>query len=136
MIPSIMLNILFPPPPSLYVTTMSVIGISTLTNAGYMEYKGKHLQYSKFLNHGVVKKENEMKLPSRIGMLLLYSPSVVVGLLSFLVFPGQDLRFVMLASALTIHFLKRVLEVHFLTYAWIYKLRRLVCLISLGFFFF
>ncbi|KAI3816215.1 hypothetical protein L1987_15906 [Smallanthus sonchifolius] len=113
-IPSILLNFLFPPPPSLFVTTMSVIGISSLTNAGYMEIKGKHMQYSKFLNEGVAKKENETKLSSRTGMLLFYTPAFLVGLSSFLMFPGQDLRFVLLASALTVHFLKRVLEVLFL----------------------
>ncbi|KAK9059842.1 hypothetical protein SSX86_020546 [Deinandra increscens subsp. villosa] len=113
-LPSIPLNFLFPPPPSLFVTTMSVIGISSLTNAGYMEIKGKHMQYSKFLNEGVAKKEDQMKLSSRTGMFLLYSPSFFVGLSSFLVFPDRDLRFVLLASALTIHFLKRVLEVLFL----------------------
>ncbi|GKA52774.1 very-long-chain enoyl-CoA reductase-like protein [Tanacetum coccineum] len=112
-IPSILLNLLFPPPSSLFVTTMSVIGISTLTNAGFMELKGKHMQYSKFLNVGAAKKEKEMKLSSRNGMLWFYTPAFLVGLASLLVFHDQDQRFVLLASALTIHFLKRVLEVTF-----------------------
>ncbi|KAJ0678136.1 putative 3-oxo-5-alpha-steroid 4-dehydrogenase/very-long-chain enoyl-CoA reductase [Helianthus annuus] len=110
-IPSIFLNFLFPPPPSLFVTTMSVIGISSLANAGFMEIKGKHMQYSKFLNEGVAKKENGAKLSSRNGMLLAYTPAFVVGLSSLLAFPDQDLRFLLLASSLTVHFLKRVLEV-------------------------
>ncbi|KAF5777719.1 putative 3-oxo-5-alpha-steroid 4-dehydrogenase/very-long-chain enoyl-CoA reductase [Helianthus annuus] len=113
-IPSIFLNFLFPPPPSLFVTTMSVIGISSLANAGFMEIKGKHMQYSKFLNEGVAKKENGAKLSSRNGMLLAYTPAFVVGLSSLLAFPDQDLRFLLLASSLTVHFLKRVLEVLFL----------------------
>nr|GEV10158.1 very-long-chain enoyl-CoA reductase-like [Tanacetum cinerariifolium] len=113
-IPSVLLNLLFPPPSSLFVTTMSVIGISTLTNAGFMELKGKHMQYSKFLNVGAAKKEKEMKLSSRNGMLWFYTPAFLVGLASLLVFHDQDQRFVLLASALTIHFFKRVLEVLFL----------------------
>ncbi|KAM0019578.1 putative 3-oxo-5-alpha-steroid 4-dehydrogenase/very-long-chain enoyl-CoA reductase [Helianthus debilis subsp. tardiflorus] len=113
-IPSIFLNFLFPPPPSLFVTTMSVIGISSFANAGYMEIKGKHMQYSKFLNEGVAKKENGAKLSSRNGMLLAYTPAFVVGLSSLLAFPDQDLRFLLLASSLTVHFLKRVVEVLFL----------------------
>lgn len=115
-ITSIFLNFLFPPPPSLIVTTMSVIGFSSLANAGYMEIKGKHMQYSKFLDVGVAKKENEMKLSSRNGMLCFYTPAFLVGLASFVVFHDQDIRFVLLSSALTVHFLKRVLEVSFLAH--------------------
>ncbi|XP_076881757.1 uncharacterized protein LOC143529986 [Bidens hawaiensis] len=112
--PSILLNFLFPPPPSLFVATMSVIAVLTLTNVGYNEFKGKHMQYSKFTNQGGAKKENETKLSSRTGMLLFYTPAFLVGLFSFLVFPDQDLRFVLLALALTVHFFKRVLEVLYL----------------------
>ncbi|KAK9059843.1 hypothetical protein SSX86_020547 [Deinandra increscens subsp. villosa] len=114
LLPSILLNFMFPPPSSLFVTTMSVIGIFSLTNAGYTEIKGKHLRYSKFVNEGVAKKKDEMKLSSRTGMLVFYTPSFLVGLSSFLVFRDQDLRSVLLASALTVHFFKRVLEVLFL----------------------
>ncbi|CAI9296256.1 unnamed protein product [Lactuca saligna] len=113
-IPSVMLNFLFPPPPSLFVSTMSVIGLTSLSSSGYMEIKGKHMQYSKFLNVGVVKKEDNTKLSSRNGMLFSYTPAFLVGLASLLVFHDQDLRFMLLASALTAHFLKRVLEVLFL----------------------
>ncbi|KAL7590220.1 hypothetical protein Lser_V15G36538 [Lactuca serriola] len=113
-IPSVMLNFLFPPPPSLFVSTMSVIGLTSLSSAGYMEIKGKHMQYSKFLNVGVVKKEDNTKLSSRNGMLFSYTPAFLVGLASLLVFHDQDLRFMLLASALTAHFLKRVFEVVFL----------------------
>ncbi|KAI3778404.1 hypothetical protein L2E82_07676 [Cichorium intybus] len=113
-IPSILLNFLFPPPSSLFVTTMSVVGLASLTNAGYMEIKGKHMQYSKFLNVGNTKKENNIKLSSRNGMLLVYTPAFLVGLGSLLVFPNKDLRFVLVTSALATHFFKRVLEVLFL----------------------
>ncbi|XP_024990361.1 very-long-chain enoyl-CoA reductase-like [Cynara cardunculus var. scolymus] len=114
-IPSIFLNLLFPPPSSLFVTTMTVVGFSSLTNAGYKEIKGQHMQYSKFLNVGVVEKEKEkeMKLSSKNGMLLFYAPSFLVGLTSFFAFPHEDLRFGLLVSALTVHFFKRVVEVLF-----------------------
>ncbi|KAI3734585.1 hypothetical protein L6452_14056 [Arctium lappa] len=116
-IPSIVLNFLFPPPSSLFVTTMTLVSFSSLTNAGYKETKGKNMQYSKFLNVGVAKKEKEIKetkLSSRNGMFLFYAPSFLVGLTSFFIFPDQDLRFVLLVSALTVHFFKRVLEVSFI----------------------
>ncbi|KAL8224157.1 hypothetical protein R6Q57_019632 [Mikania cordata] len=93
---------------------MTVIGVMSLTNAGYNEIKGKNMKYSKFINNGVARKENKTKLSSRTGMLLFYTPAFLVGLASFFVIPDQDLRFVLLASALTVHFLKRVLEVLFL----------------------
>ncbi|KAI7749577.1 hypothetical protein M8C21_021879 [Ambrosia artemisiifolia] len=114
MTPSIFLNFLFPPPPSSFVTTMSVIGISSLTCAGYLESKGMHMRYSKFVNEGVTKIKSEIKFSSRTGMLLFYTPAFLGGLSSFHVFPNHDLRFMLLASALTVHFLKRVLEVLFL----------------------
>nr|XP_043613361.1 very-long-chain enoyl-CoA reductase-like [Erigeron canadensis] len=114
-IPSVLLNFLFPPPPSLFITTMSVIGFSSLTNAGFKEIKGKHMQYSKFMNVGVAQKKNDgMKLlSSRNGMLFFYTPAFLIGLTSFFLFADQDLRFVLLSLALTLHFLKRVLEVLF-----------------------
>lgn len=108
-IPSIFQNFLFPPPSSLFINTLSLVSCSSLANAGYMEIKGKHMQYSKFL-----KKEKEIKLSSRIGMLVFYTPSFLVGFTSFFVFPHQDLRFMLLVSALTLHFFKRILEVLFL----------------------
>lgn len=112
-IPSILLNFLFPSPSSWFVTSMLVINLLALMDVGYMETKGKNMRYSKFLNAGVAKKQ-EIKLSSRNGMLLFYTPAFLVGLASFFVFPNQDLRFVLLASALTLHFFKRVLEVLFL----------------------
>ncbi|KAJ9553776.1 hypothetical protein OSB04_017821 [Centaurea solstitialis] len=96
---------------------MTVVSFSSLTNAGYKEIKGKHMQYSKFLNVGVAEKEKEkegVKLSSKNGMLLFYAPSFCMGLTSFFVFQHHDPRFVLFVSALTIHFFKRVLEVLFL----------------------
>nr|XP_043631129.1 steroid 5-alpha-reductase DET2-like isoform X2 [Erigeron canadensis] len=109
-------TIIFPPPSSLFVTTMSILTCVSLANAGYMEAKGKHMKYSKFFNVMASKQpssnnKQEIKLSSRNGMLLLYTPAFLVGLVAFAFFNNQDLRFVMLISTLTVHFFKRILEV-------------------------
>ncbi|KAL8241526.1 hypothetical protein R6Q59_014880 [Mikania micrantha] len=115
MIMSFLPRILFPPS-SLFVTAMSILSVVSLTNGGYAESKGKHIKYSKFFNLTTSKLQNDqqiVKMASRNGMFLLYAPAFFVGLVSFVVFydRDQDLRFLMVISALTIHFLKRVIEV-------------------------
>lgn len=108
------ISFLFPPPSSWFVTVMSIISCLSLTNGGYTETKGKHMSYSKFFNVMASKqpnKDHEIKLASRNGMLLLYTPAFLVGLVSWAIFLDRNLRFVMVISVLTIHFLKRVLEV-------------------------
>lgn len=76
----------------------------------FLEVTGKHLQYSKFWNLG---SKNSIKpvLSSKIGMLVLYTPALFAGISSFWIFPDGGIRFMMLKSAITIHFLKRDLEV-------------------------
>ncbi|XP_047941652.1 uncharacterized protein LOC125188691 isoform X2 [Salvia hispanica] len=76
-----------------------------LVGLAFLEVSGKHLQYSKFSNSGI---------PSKIGMLIIYTPALFAGVASFWIFPGGGIRFLMLKSAVTIHFLKRDLEVLFL----------------------
>ncbi|KAJ0771344.1 putative 3-oxo-5-alpha-steroid 4-dehydrogenase (NADP(+)) [Helianthus annuus] len=114
MVISFLPTLLFPPPSSLFVTAMSILSCLSLAHGGYMETKGKHIQYSKFFNVANSKKptkDQEIKLASRNGMLLLYTPAFLVGLVSFVAFRGRDLRLLMVVSALTIHFFKRVIEV-------------------------
>ncbi|CAN4126343.1 unnamed protein product [Withania somnifera] len=48
MVMSTLLKFLYPPPPSLFITTMSFISFASLANAGFSEIKGKNMQYSKF----------------------------------------------------------------------------------------
>lgn len=48
----LLMRLIYAPPPSLYMTTMSVIIVAFLINVGFMEIKGKHMQYSKFINVG------------------------------------------------------------------------------------
>ncbi|XP_074269238.1 uncharacterized protein LOC141592456 [Silene latifolia] len=103
-------NLLFPPPSSIYVSIMSLVSVGSMANAGLSEIKGKHLQYSKFLNS---KEPKQVQISSKIGMFAMYSPAFLFGIASFFVFPDHGLRFLLLRFALTIHFLKRVLEVLF-----------------------
>ncbi|XP_004516219.1 uncharacterized protein [Cicer arietinum] len=113
-----MLNFLFPPPPSLFVTAMSVISFVSLANAGFGEVRGKHLNYSKFWNANSNNNKNatgkkDMKLSSKTGMLLLYTPAFLAGAASFWIFPHQSFRSTILQSSVTFHFFKRLVEVLF-----------------------
>ncbi|EYU38075.1 hypothetical protein ABFS82_06G158100 [Erythranthe guttata] len=118
MVLSALLNFFYPPPASLVVKVMAVIGFASLTNAGWMETKGKHMQYSKLRNVGdgdgsKGKITEKAKVPSKLGMIVLYTPAFLAGVSSFFLFPVTDLRFNLLRSAVTVHFFKRVLEVLF-----------------------
>lgn len=116
MVISLFDKFLFPPPPSIFITTMSVISFVSLANSGLSELRGKHLGYSKFWNadsnNKPVKKEST-KLSSRTGMLLLYTPAFLAGAISFWLCPNHDFRFLLVNSAVTFHFFKRVFEVLF-----------------------
>ncbi|MFS7957406.1 putative 3-oxo-5-alpha-steroid 4-dehydrogenase (NADP(+)) [Helianthus anomalus] len=114
MVISFLPTLLFPPPSSLFVTAMSILSCLSLAHGGYMETKDKHIQYSKFFNVANSKKptkDQEIKLASRNGMLLLYTPAFLVGLVSFVAFRGRDLRLLMVVSSLIIHYFKRLVEV-------------------------
>ncbi|KAH7839308.1 hypothetical protein Vadar_002451 [Vaccinium darrowii] len=107
---SSMLQALIYPPTSL-VTVMSVIALAFLGNNGIIEMRGNQLQYSKFWNVGSQK--STFKVSGKRGFFMVYSPAFLFGLTSFLVFPNEGLRFLLVKSALTIHFFKRTLEVLF-----------------------
>ncbi|XP_055831430.1 uncharacterized protein LOC129900469 [Solanum dulcamara] len=106
--------------PSSIITAISVIIFLYLAYLGISEIAGKHLQYSKFwnvnTNSGSSHSSNFMqgKLSSKIGMFMLYAPACLMGFASFLMYPDGGTRFMLLKSAVTIHFLKRVLEVLFI----------------------
>ncbi|KAL9247924.1 hypothetical protein vseg_021301 [Gypsophila vaccaria] len=115
-------TLLYPPPPSLYVTVMSFISVGSMANAGFSEIKGKHLQYSKFLNwnnNASVGNSDPSKIipqvniSSKVGMFIMYAPALLFGAASFALFPDEGLRFFLVRWALSLHFLKRVLEVLF-----------------------
>ncbi|XP_010067100.2 3-oxo-5-alpha-steroid 4-dehydrogenase 1 [Eucalyptus grandis] len=105
---STVLNFVYPPPPSVFTTAASVMIVASLAIVGLSEARGVHLQYSKFAL------APNRKVPSRTGMLLFYSPAFLAGLASFLIFPDGDLRFLVLRSAISLHFFKRILEVLFI----------------------
>ncbi|CAJ1953144.1 unnamed protein product [Sphenostylis stenocarpa] len=113
MVMSVLLSFIFPPPPSLVVSAMSVISLVSLANTGLSEVRGKHLNYSKFWNVNP-SAEKQIKLSSKAGMLLLYTPAFLAGLASFWIFPHEGLRSTLLQSAVTLHFFKRVFEVLFI----------------------
>ncbi|MFS8005097.1 putative 3-oxo-5-alpha-steroid 4-dehydrogenase/very-long-chain enoyl-CoA reductase [Helianthus anomalus] len=77
----------------------------------FTELIGNHLQYSKFTNNNKPSAKQGIKLSSKTGMLILYTPAFIAGAVSFFVFPGGDLRFFLLKFAVTFHFFKRDLEV-------------------------
>ncbi|CAK9316940.1 unnamed protein product [Citrullus colocynthis] len=107
---------LFPPPPSTFVNVMTVVSSTAMAMAGISEINGKHLQYSKFWNANSVPKHSseETKLSSKYGMLLAYTPAFLAGAASFWLFPSGDERILLLKSALTLHFFKRIFEVLFI----------------------
>ncbi|KAM7526734.1 hypothetical protein LguiA_016636 [Lonicera macranthoides] len=107
--------IIFQVPPSILITAMSASTFMFLLYIGFSEIIGRHLQYSKFWNVNSNNKPNHLhiKLSSRTGMLILYTPAFLAGIASFFIFPDGGLRFMMVKSALTFHFLKRDLEVLF-----------------------
>uniref|UniRef100_A0A2N9EHN2 Uncharacterized protein n=1 Tax=Fagus sylvatica TaxID=28930 RepID=A0A2N9EHN2_FAGSY len=114
MVVSMLQSFIFPPPPSLFITAMSVVSLTSLVYTGFSEVRGNHLKYSKFWNVNSPKSgRKQIKLSSTTGMLILYTPAFLAALTSFLLFPPQDFRSLLLHSALAIHFFKRIFEVLF-----------------------
>ncbi|XP_006658296.3 very-long-chain enoyl-CoA reductase [Oryza brachyantha] len=107
---------LFPPPPSALVAVASAAQLASMANAGLRELRGEHMAYSKFWQVVAGKRQDGggRLLPSRRGMLVAYVPALVVAAVAFAV-PGavEGMRAQLLAAALAVHFLKRVLEVLF-----------------------
>lgn len=107
-------NIVYQEPSSIYLTATSVMSIFFLGFLVLSELMGKHLEYSKFWNvNNSSPSGKRVKLSSRTGMLILYTPAALMGLASFVIFPDGGNRFLMLKSAISIHFCKRVLETFF-----------------------
>ena len=108
-----MLNsIIYPPQPSLILTIISAIEVLVLCNAGFMETKGTHMQYSKFWSSSTTANgSDDRRISSRVGMLIFYTPALFAGVLGLILFPGESLRFYLVAASLVVHFLKRDIEV-------------------------
>lgn len=119
-------SFLFPPPPSILVNTMTVVGLAALPIMVWSEVRGNNLKYSKFNNNNASspssssQKQRFSSVSSRTGMLCLYTPAFLAASASFFLSPSQDLRFLLLKSALSLHFFKRIFEVK-KTYDYIHK---------------
>ncbi|CAN6165209.1 unnamed protein product [Urochloa humidicola] len=102
-------------PPAAFVAAASSVVVFSLVSLGLSEVRGEHVAYSKF-SHVVEQRGGGggLLLPSRAGMLVGYVPALVAVLAAFAV-PGavDGARAQVLCAALTVHFLKRVLEVLF-----------------------
>ncbi|CAA7018156.1 unnamed protein product [Microthlaspi erraticum] len=113
-------SFLYPPPPSILLNAMSVVGLAALAKIGWSEVRGNHLKYSKFNNASPSsspaqpQKQRLGSISSRTGMLWLYTPAFLAASASFFVLPSDDLRFLLLKSALAFHFFKRIFEVLFI----------------------
>lgn len=128
---------LFDNPPSLYIRVVAMVLLVQGLVLGLMEFKGINLKFSKFANSKPGSPSTQ--IPSRQGMFMTYAPAFLICTLflfckldwphasSFLhklgllqLSTSLDLhkeaksRFLILAAALTIHFLKRVMEVIFI----------------------
>ncbi|RYQ92242.1 hypothetical protein Ahy_B09g098428 [Arachis hypogaea] len=108
---SVLLKLVFPPPASAVVSAVMVGSFLVLTYCGVSEMIGKHLNYSKFWNAATEKQKNKnIKLSSRVGMVLLYGPGFLAGAASFWLYPNEGLRSTLLNSAVTLHYFKRLFE--------------------------
>lgn len=110
-------SIIYPPQASIILTIISGIEVLILCNAGFMETKGTHMQYSKFWScssTSTCTSSVDGRVSSRVGMLIFYTPALIAGLLGLLLFPGESLRFYLVAASLVVHFLKRDIEVLFI----------------------
>ncbi|CAH8386732.1 unnamed protein product [Eruca vesicaria subsp. sativa] len=106
-------SFLYPPPPSILLNTMTVVGLAALTNMVWSEVSGNNLKYSKF-NNASSQKQRFGSISSRTGMLCLYTPAFLAASASFFLSPSEDLRFLLLKSSLSLHFFKRIFEVLFI----------------------
>ncbi|WOK99481.1 3-oxo-5-alpha-steroid 4-dehydrogenase 2 [Canna indica] len=113
---SSMLGFLYPPS-SAFITAMSVIHLISLAFIGISEVGGRHLQYSKFwnANKALGAAAKQIRISSRAGMLLLYTPALAAAAAAFCV-PGAVTgeRSLLVALALALHFFKRDFEVLFI----------------------
>ncbi|ONM27909.1 3-oxo-5-alpha-steroid 4-dehydrogenase 2 [Zea mays] len=122
----------WPAPPFLHAPSpleawASAAGAVAMAFLAVSEFRGDHLAYSKFSRGGgggggggqqgtkQQQQRQRVRVPSRIGMVLLYFPALAAAVASFAV-PGavDGARAHVLSAAIAVHFLKRVLEALFL----------------------
>lgn len=105
-------RVIFPTPNPLFITIMSMTSLS-FSVIGLFEGLGKNFKYSKFSNFNVEKSTSKQNntVCGRDGMLVVYIPAFLSAVAFSWLFPNVGLRFLLVKSALTIHFFKRILEV-------------------------
>jgi len=87
------------------ITALQVLGLGGAAS----ELQGNNAGYSKFANPAA-----NFKVPSRLGMVILYSPALLVSLRYLQTAPNVNGRESITAMLLSAHFGKRVLESMFL----------------------
>ncbi|XP_051145263.1 uncharacterized protein LOC127261107 isoform X2 [Andrographis paniculata] len=96
-------------PSSPYVRSFYAASFLGIVALGVSEFGGKNLQYSKFWNSSKSGRSPTL-IGSRTGMLICYTPALIAAVLSFWLDPETRTRSLLLKSALTLHFLKRIFE--------------------------
>ncbi|GJN24581.1 hypothetical protein PR202_gb12331 [Eleusine coracana subsp. coracana] len=103
---------LYPPLELPFMAALSAVSVVSGVSLGVSELRGENVPYSKFSRAA---SGHQRCLPSRVGMLLTYVPALVAVLASFAVSGVTDgPRAGLLGATLSVHFVKRVLEVIFL----------------------
>lgn len=90
---------------NIIVTALQGLGLAGCSG----ELKGDNAGYSKFADP-----TKKFKVPSRVGMMILYTPALLVSCVYLLTAPNSNGREVVTAGLLCLHFGKRVLETLFL----------------------
>ncbi|KAK4772510.1 hypothetical protein SAY86_014285 [Trapa natans] len=130
--PAALTIFIYPPRRSVFVTLMTITTFFQ-ASAGLSEARGTNIKYSKFWSAN--SPARKAQLPSRTGMLICYTPAFLAGVASFWLFPASaGLRSLLVRSTLTLHFLKRVLEVIFVHKYSGYMATNASCMISFSYF--
>jgi hypothetical protein len=109
---SILSRVAFPPPVTCLLVRVMSVAFLLFSVTGVFEGLGKNFQYSKFFNLNVHKSTSkQIRLSSRISMLIVYTPAFLYAIASFWQLPNVGLRSLLVKPALTLHFFKRILEV-------------------------
>ncbi|XP_020596138.1 very-long-chain enoyl-CoA reductase [Phalaenopsis equestris] len=113
---SILSNFVFPPPPSIFTSAMSMFFLTGMAISGVFEIVGRNLRYSKFMDVGDGDRaEKQIRISSKTGMLFIYAPAMTYAAATPFLFFGlvDGSRGLLVTAALAIHFAKRVYEVLF-----------------------
>ncbi|XP_078435897.1 3-oxo-5-alpha-steroid 4-dehydrogenase family protein isoform X2 [Wolffia australiana] len=101
--------IAFPLPSNPLLVLFPAIAASAQFSTGLNEAQGTNFNYSKFFDSS--KTPLALKIPSRVGMVALYSPAALTAAAAAF---NSDGTVMILSSMLALHFVKRVLESLFL----------------------